>query len=42
MVVSSASKFLPVELSWPLEKLVLPSQIQLRKPPVDAFTVSEL
>ena len=39
VVVSSESKFRPVVLSRPLEKLVLPSQTQFRKPPVDARTV---
>ena len=41
-VPSSASKFRPVELSNPLEKLVFESQIQFRNPPVDARTVAEL
>jgi len=35
-VPSSASKFSPVELSNPFEKLVLESQIQFRNPPVEA------
>jgi hypothetical protein len=38
-VPSSASKFRPVELSNPLEKLVFESQIQFRNPPVEARTV---
>ena len=41
-VLSSVSKFTPVELSLPLVKLVFPSQIQFKNPPVEARTVLEL
>ena len=38
-VVSSVSKFCPVRVVDPLVKLVFPSQIQFRNPPVEARTV---
>ena len=39
-VPSSVSKFFPVSLSVPFLKLTLESQIQFKKPAVEARTVS--
>ena len=38
-MLSSASKLSPVVLSRPFSKLVFESQIQFKKPPVEARTV---